>query len=235
MSEGTLEGQPEAAKKGSGASFLKLVGILIILAAIAVAGYFLYNQFGGSVAVVNGQKISRAVYNERYAMLSASIASQGISATTTEAVSAIKKQTLENLVTETVILQAANKEGIKANATEVSALFDQNKSQFSDAAAFEKELTKQGYTEATFKAALERENIIRHYFEAHLDLTSAKASDAEVKALYDQAIANDKNIPPLDQVRTQVENQIIQQKQQQLVGDYVTRLKASSTIDILTK
>lgn len=241
MTEETTGSQQGTMTKRHGLSFFKLFVFIVIVAAIVAAGYFLIKQGAGivgggeAVALVNDQKISRAVYDVRYAQLVASVTLQGQSATTTEIQAAIKNQTLENLITETLLLQNADKEGIKAKTEEVDAVFAQNKSQFSDEAAFEKALADQGYTNNTFKAFLTRDNIIRQYLTAHIDASLAQATEKEVKTLYDQAAANDKTIPPLSEVRTQVENQIIQMKQQQLIANFVQQLRASSTVETLLK
>ena len=237
MAEETMGGQQGTTEKRSGLSFFKLFVFIVIVVAIIAAGYFLIKQGvgGEAVALVNGQKILRSIYDERYAQLAASIAFQGQLATTTEMQTAIKNQTLDNLVTEALLLQVADKDGIKAKTEEVEAAFTSNKSQFPDEAAFEKALTDQGYTDSTFKEFLTRTNIIQQYLTAHVDTSSAIATAEEVKTLYDQAAANDKNIPSLSEVRTQVENQIIQQKQQLLITSYIQQLRASSTVETLLK
>lgn len=241
MVEETIESQQETTKKRSGLSFFKLLVFIVIVAAIVVAGYFVIKQgvniMGGgeAVALVNDQKISRGTYDERYAQLAASITTQGQSATTTEMRETIKNQVLDNLITETLLLQAADKGGIKANTEEVDSLFEQNKSQFPDETAFEKALTDQGYTDKTFKEFLTRDNIIRQYLTANIDTSSATATEKEIKTLYDQAAANNKTIPPLSEVKTQVENQIIQLKRQQLIANFIQQLKASSTVETLLK
>ena len=241
MTEETTVNQQETPKKGSGLSFVKLSVFIVIVAAVIAAGYFVIKQGvgivggGEAVALVNNQKISRGIYDERYAQLAASITAQGQSATTTETQTAIKNQTLDNLITETLLWQAADKEGIKAKTEEVDAVFTQNKSQFADEAAFEKALTAQGFTTGTFKEFLTRDNIIRQYLTANIDTSSLTATTAEIKTLYDQAAANDETIPKLSEVSDQIKNQIIQLKQQQLIANFIQTLKASSTIETLLK
>ena len=236
MSEETMGNQQETIKKRSGGAFLKFLLFTIIVVAIIAVGYFALKQgvvSGGAVAVINGQKIMRSVYDGRYAQLAASIALQGQSATTTEMQAVIKKQTLDNLVTETLLLQAAEKESIKINSEEVEAAFFQNKSQFPDEEAFVKALTDQGFTDNTFKEFLTKDNIIRQYLMAHIDVSLVTSTEKEIKALYEQAVESNPTIPPLDQVRVQVENQIIQQKQQQLISNFIQQLRASSTVETL--
>ncbi|OHA27023.1 MAG: hypothetical protein A3D52_01005 [Candidatus Taylorbacteria bacterium RIFCSPHIGHO2_02_FULL_44_36] len=235
MSEETMGNQRETTKKRSSLSFFKFFIFIVIVAAIVVAVYFAMKQGVGSgaVAVVNGQKITRAVYDERYAQLATNIALQGQSATTTEMQTLIKNQTLDNLVTEILLLQEADKEGIKVNEQEVNTLFSQNKSQFPDEAEFEKALTAQGFTVGTFKKFLIKDNIIRQYLVAHIDTNTATTTETEIKTLYDQAAASNPTVPPLNQIRDQVKNQIIQQKQQRLIADFIQRLRASSTVETL--
>lgn len=221
----------------------KLIIIVLIIAAALVAGYFLTTSQGGLtsgavtnvVALVNKQQISRAEYDGRYAQLASSIVAQGQSATSTEMQEKIKTQTLDNLITETLLLQTADKKGIKATEEQVNTAFTQNKAQFPDEAAFQKELVAQGLTETTFREFLTKNIAIRQYLTASVDLSSATTTKAEVKAFYDQAAAQNKNVPPLAQVRTQVENQIVQQKQQELVANFIKQLRASSTVEILLK
>lgn len=235
MTEEINENNESATTKRTGLSLPKLLTSIIIAIVIIVAGFLLIKQIGGGVAVVNGQRITRSEYDMRYKQLAASVVAQGGSATTTEMQSAIKQQAIDNLVSETLLLQAANKEGIKADEKTINDQLTQSVKQFPDDAAYKKALVDQGFTEATYKASLTRNNIIQQYLKVHVDVSSATATDSEVKALYDQVAATNKTIPPLDQVRTEVENQIVSQKQQVLVNNFIERLKASSTVEILLK
>jgi hypothetical protein len=233
MSEETTENNQAVEKKQSKFSFFRYFIILVIIAIIAGAAGYFFNNKNGAVAIVNGQKIARSLYNERYAQLSAAVASQGRSATTTEMQTLIKTQTLDNLTSEALLLEAAGKENIKADTTAVDTQFAKDKSGFTDATAFEKALTSQGFTDSSYKEALIRNNIIQQYLAKHIDIASVKATPAEVRALYDQSIVGSTNVPPFAEVKAQVENQIIQQKQQQLISTFIQQLKASSTIQTL--
>lgn len=228
---------PEPTKKTS--SVLKVIVAIVVLAIIVVAGYVLTKKGGliksTAVAIVNGKEITRPEYDSRFAQLSAAVVAQGQSATSTEIQAKIQTQTLENLITETMLLQAAEKEGIKANEGQVTEAFAKNKAGLPDEAAFEKALTAQGLTQVTFKEFLTRDNIIRQYLTAHIDASTATTTPEEVKAFYNQVAANNKTVPPLAEVRTQVANQIVQQKQQQLIANFIQKLRASSTVETLLK
>ncbi|OHA15557.1 MAG: hypothetical protein A3H57_01910 [Candidatus Taylorbacteria bacterium RIFCSPLOWO2_02_FULL_43_11] len=234
MSEETTGSQEAATQKKSFFSFKKIIIAIILIAGIAVAVYFYMNS-AVAVAVVNGQKITKSEYDERYAALAAGIVAGGQSATTTEMMTQIKTQTIDNLVTEALLLQAAAKEGVKSDSTAVDTQFSSSKSQFADDSAFTKALTDGGYTADTFKSYLTRANIIQQYLTSHIDVNTAAASNAEVTSLYEQVAAVDKTVPPLSEIKSQVEAEIVRQKQQMLVTDYISKLRASSTIEILLK
>ncbi len=221
-----------SAKRGGG--FLKIVLVIIVLALI---GGGVYSLMGSreAMAVVNGIKIPMSAYQERFDRLEATIIAQGGSATSTEVQTAMKNDTIKNLIDEELVLQAAGKEGIKANEDQINTQQAQSRSSFADEAKYQEALQKQGYTEKTFREFLTRMNIIQQYLIAHVSTSSANASESEIKSLYDQAKAVDKSIQPLSEVRPQVEQKIIAQKQQQLVNAEVEKLRTASQIEILIK
>lgn len=233
MSEGTMENRQGAGQKQSGLG--GIIGVLVLVAAVVGAGYFFVSQANAAVAIVNGEKITRGQYNEHYAQLVANVTLQGGSATSTEVQAVIKEQTLDDLITESLLLQAAGSKGTTANVESIDAEIAQSKAQFADDAAFKKALTERGFTDSTFKSALTKTNIIQQYLQAELDLSSATSTPAEVKALYDQVAATNPGLPALAEIRDQVESQIVQEKQQHLISDYIAELKASSKIEILLK
>ena len=238
MSEEINEGQEGEATKRGGVSLTKVLILIIIVVVIALLGYFLMKQGGlggqaAAVASVNGVNIPRSEYDARYARLEATVMVEGQSTISTEIQTAIKQQVLNDLISESLVLQAAAKSGIKADDAATEVAFNQSKSGFADATVFEVELKKQGFTEASFKETISRNLIIQQYLKANVDVSSATASDAEVKALYNQAAEADETVPPLSEVRAQVENQIISQKQQTLISAFIEKLKAESKIETL--
>lgn len=234
MSEEQIENdKPEQAPNRSGWLKTRSVVIIVIVAVLVVAGYFIFSPNFKAVAEVNGQVISRAAYNERYRELQAYLISNGQSATSTEAQAAIKQQAIDGLVNETLLLSLAKKEGIVAKDDEINSQITQAKAKFKDNAAFEDAIKVQGLTDSSFKDNVVKQNIIQQYLVAHLDFSSATSTDKEVTAFYQQASASGGNIPPLSQVRSQIEAQIVQQKQQQIISQYIQALRASSTVKIL--
>jgi hypothetical protein len=225
---------PAESPKKKGGMLGKIILIIIVLAVIG-GGVYYANNSTKAAAVVNGETISMAEYTERFNRIAATITAQGGSATTTEMQTAIKNEALKNLVDEELVLQAAKKENIVAKSSEVDTQLSQTKTQFGDDTKYKDALTKQGYNETTFRDFLTRMNIVQQYLAAHVSTSTVKASETEVKSLYDQAKQVNKNLPPLASVRAQVEQQIVTQKQQQLVDAEVEKLRSASKIEILVK
>jgi hypothetical protein len=232
MSEETPEVKETTEKKRSGISLFKVLAFLLIITAVGFGGYMLIGKMGGeAVAVVNGQKILLSEYTERYNQLASSVTAQGLNATSTEMQTALKKQTLDNLVNEALVLQAAEKQGIKVKETEVDTRISDTKAQVGE--AYDSVLKAQGYTEESFRDFVEKGNIVQQYLGTQIDVSSAVASDEEIEALYNQAKLANKDLPSLSEVRAQVEAQIVQEKQQKLVADYIAKLKSESQVEIL--
>lgn len=232
MPEESIENQTSSSAKRGG--FLsKLIIFIIVIGIIVAISYAILQTQGGAIAIVNGEKITKAQYNERYSKLALTVASQGQSATSTEIMAAMKKQVTDDLVSETLVLQEAKKAGISANTDAVDAAIKQSQAQFPDNAGYEKALKDQGFTDMSYKSTLTTQNIIQQYLSTHVDLTTAVSTPAEVTTLYNQAAASGQTVPPLDQVRSQVEAQIIKQKQQSLISKFIDQLKSSAKIEIL--
>lgn len=237
MSEETTQTETQAEESTSKPrSFIgRIVKLVVIVAIIAVAGYYVSSVFGGTVATVNGERITKGEYEAYYAKATAILAAQGVDVTTEETKALLKKQSIDDLVVETLVLQKADEEGIVSDAGVVDTQIEESKKQFADEAAFQAELTKQGFTEKTFKETLLRQNIIQQYLAKHVDVSGATPTEAEIQAVYKQAAAANKDLPALSEVRTLVEGEVVRQKQQTLVAAYLNTLKEASEIEILLK
>ena len=218
--------------KGKGSFFRKLVW-LIIIAAIIFGGYSVFQNQAKAVAIVNGEKITQGQYQKKFSQIQKYLESQGQSATSTEMAGLIGKQAIQDLVNETLLLQKAREEKIEADVGVVDAQLKQTKSQFPDDAAYQKALGDQGYTEASFRETIRLQNIVQQYLTSNIDMSLATTTAAEIKQFYDQSTAGGGTVPPLEEVRTQIEAELLRQKQQNLISQYIAGLTASSTIEIL--
>jgi len=99
-------------------------------------------------------------------------------------VTAMRRETLDLLINQELLWQAAEKQGIVATPEEVNRVLDDTQAQFSTADAFLNKLALEGYTRESYRTHLERLVSARKY----LDMVSAKVavSAAEIHDFYIQ-------------------------------------------------
>jgi len=99
-------------------------------------------------------------------------------------VTAMRRETLDLLINQELLWQAAEKQGIVATPEEVNRVLDDTQAQFSTADAFLNKLALEGYTRESYRTHLERLVSARKY----LDMVSAKVAvnAAEIHDFYIQ-------------------------------------------------
>ena len=216
-----------------------LIAVVVVLVLVAGGWYYVssgkFAQPAGApaaadnpVATVNGENI---VQSRLAAAESQIMAQQGTTTTLTQV--QVRAQALDSLIAQALLRQAAQKAGITASSTQVDAEVQANKTQLGGEDAYQQALTAQGMTEEDLRAQISASLIIQTYLIQTLNLSAVAASDAEVKAAYDQVAAQQTGVPPLAQVKDQVKALVIQQKQQQLIDAQVQKLRAEGDVKVL--
>lgn len=206
--------------------------IIAIVVVIAAAGWYVLSGHAGSnntVATVNGTAITRA---ELVAKESEIAAQQGMVATSTAVQAQFQGDALNSLIGQTLLVQAAQLAGVAASSTQVDAQLAAARAQFGTQAEYDKALTAQGMTEADLRTQFSENSLINAYLDTQLNLSTATATPAEIAAAYNQVAAQQKGVPPLAQVRAQVAQMVVQQKQQISVNAYVAQLRSAAKIQI---
>lgn len=231
----------QAPRKGWG----RVITVLVVLAILAGAAYVYFqsdlldgvsdpaNQSAGAVvATVNGTEITQAEVDERIERNQSTLLSQGIDATNPDTRSDLEDQVLEQLINEELVLAAAQAQGIVVTDTEVTAQMDAIKAQFESDAAFESQLAENGFTEATLAANLKRDLTIQRYIEQIAAADPIEISAEEVETAYATLAEQNEEIPPLEEIRDQIEAQLRQQQLAVVVASAVEELRTSADIVI---
>jgi len=88
-------------------------------------------------------------------------------------------------------------------------------------------------TEEDLKEQTQLNLAMQTYLNQELDLELSEVTEAEITALYNQQAANLEDAPALEDVRTELEQVLLQQKQQELIIEHVQQLRADADIEIL--
>jgi len=218
---------------------LPIVGVVAI---VLVALYFVFfntttennnqtNETGGTVAVVNGEEISRNYFES---VKSQVLAQQGVDLESVDdnMEKQINEQIVDQIISQTLIEQAVADSGITAPEEEVDAQLDATISQLGGDEAFEQVLSSQGLDRDFFLEQIRSNINTQAYIEQELDTSSITVTDEEVEAAYNEISSQNENIPALEEVRAQIEQSVRQQKQQSLTLELIERLRAEADIEI---
>lgn len=190
------------------------------------------------VAVVNGQKISKQEFADAYRQRLQSTAAQGGQAPVDQ--DQLKKQTAESLVSTELLAQAAEKKKLRPSAKEVDARIEElaGQNQMKPAQLLQA-LQAQGLDEGAVRDQIGTQVAVEKLVEA--EGGSTKPTDQEVRAYYQQVKAQQEQsggngqaqqLPPLKQVRPQIEQQLASQKQAQVAQQLVQRYRRTGTVTI---
>lgn len=197
------------------------------------ADIFNEGNSGEAVATVNGEEISSSEFESLKSQViqEQELDAENLDEQTEEQ---IETQVIDSLVSQVLLQQIIDQSDISVEDSEVDTQIQTIvSSQFGgDQEAFQTALTETGMNEADLQSQIKQELKRQAYFEQELDFSSISATQEEIQATYDQVSAN-QDVPSLEEVSDQVENMVLQQKQQQLIEAHVEELRAEAEVEIL--
>lgn len=184
------------------------------------------------VARVNGEEIKKADLESSEAQI---LAGQQVdpATLTDENRKQLRLQALDALVSNALIRQAAAASGAAATEEEIKAQLETVKGQFEDADKYQAALTAQGMSEQNLLAMITIDLGIQKYLQQTLNLEAITVTEEELKELYDKEAAVVESMPPLEEIHDQYKAFIVQQKQQQKIGEHVKDLAGKGQIEVL--
>jgi peptidyl-prolyl cis-trans isomerase SurA len=208
-----------------------MVSLLVALVILLGAGYYVYSTQakGGVVAVVNGEKIYRDALNENIERMQQGAVQQGMDITDPALQSEIQTQSLQILIDNALLMKAASDIGITASEEEIQEKYEELIAQTGGEEALNALLVEANLTIDELKENIEERVIIDKYFEEVSDIEGVTITDEEITeflSAFDPA-----DLPPLEEIRPQVEAQIRSQKQQEIVDTILQDLRDNAEIE----
>jgi FKBP-type peptidyl-prolyl cis-trans isomerase (trigger factor) len=224
-----------------------LTAILVVVAILLLAGgayWYLTERQGDEMAatdeenqvaaVVNGHEIDRATLERSIEQVTGTYAAQGIDTSSDEANATIREQALTALINRQLMIDAATAAGLTATEEEIQAEYQVALDNVGGEESLATALSDIGMTEADLRADIANDVIINRYLDEKLKLNTVTVSDEEVKTAYDEAAeSNGEDVPPLEDVEELIRNQLLVEKQQELIGTELERLRGEATIEIM--
>ncbi len=184
-------------------------------------------------ARVNDVEISKSEFNSSVQQLTEMAVAQGADAADPAAAAQFKTQAIETLVNAELLRQAAVGEGMTATPEQIETRFNEIRDGIGGAEQLAARMAEFGVTEASLRRDIENEFLIQGLFDSKIDSDAIEISEAEVAAFYEKAGGTAAGLPPLAEVRDQVEAQVRFEKEQVLIGEYLEVLKKDAEVEIL--
>lgn len=182
---------------------------------------------GMVVAVINGKELTGDRYNTVYSQTKTLLYEQGQDVKDQEL---IKEKALNALVSQEVLSQDVENQGIDISKQEIDAYIDDTKSQFDSEKQFQKELKKLNYTEETFREQvalqLEQKQYVKEAFG------KIEVSDQEVESYYEELKKQSDDLPKLEEVKENIKAQLANQQLQNKLNQRIKDLKEEAEIEM---
>ena len=235
MDPQTSAGAPEApSRKGR---WLGIVITIIVLVLLAGAAYVFTKGGSGEdvLASVNGIAITQVDVDLRISHAKTGLEAQGLNLSDPETSSLLKSQALEEIINEMIVLTDAEAKGITVTEAEIDAQYAQIRGRFTTDEEFATELEKNSFTEATLRENVRRELVIQKYVTQIASASTLSITEGEVTAFYTQLQGQTEDLPPLTDLRGEIETQLKNQKLAAAVQTVVQELRSKATIEMKTE
>jgi len=219
-----------------------IVIAIVVLVVLTAGAWYVFSsgtnpneespESANAAVLVNGEEVAMT---EVEAVKMQIAAGQGADVASLDAVALANLQTqaIDALIAQTLVRQSVKNSGVVVPQADVDAQINAIKEQLGDTAAFQAELTTQGLTEETLRARISDQLSTSLYLNQKLGLASVAATEEEIQSTYEQSVSGAEDAPNLEDVRSQVEAFVIQQKQQILIDQLIQQLRAGAEVEIL--
>lgn len=186
---------------------------------------------GPAAAEVNGVKIPLATYEKNRIQIENNAAAQGLTVTDEAVKAEISKQAIDVLINTELLKQAAAKEGITVTQEQIDTRYQEIIASLGGEDALEAKMVELAITEDSLQSDIKGEILIQSYLSKAVDLSKVTVDEADVKAVYDQANTPGATLPPLAEVKADIEAQLKSTKEQELVNAHIETLRTDAKIE----
>jgi hypothetical protein len=196
------------------------------------SGITSYMKSTEAVATVNGTSISMLDFESTLRQLTVNTAGQGVDVNDPTIVAELRTQAIESLVNTEVLRQKAEASNVTVTDEDIQARYAQIETGLGGAEGLAARMAELGVTDEMLRRDIRNDILIQTHLEASIDRSGVTVTDEEIQSLYDQATAGGADVPPLAEVREQVEMQIRSEKEQSLVAKYVDELRGQAAVEV---
>lgn len=184
-----------------------------------------------AAAVVNGVKIPLSTYEKNRAQIEKNATTQGLTVTDEAVKTGITKQAIDVLVNTELLKQAAAKADIKVTQEQIDTRYGEIVTSLGGEEALKAKMIELGITDESLQSDIKGEILIQGYLSKAVDLSKITVSEEDIKKVYDQANTPGAKLPPLAEVKADIEAQLKSTKEQELVNTHIETLRKDAKIE----
>ncbi len=245
--------EPAAPESSSNMTAFIVGAIILALGMIAVAWFFInadanqvptgadtempgFEEDGDPddpVVIINDTTLTRAEFNRIRQQTVQQAQTMGMDMNDPQTREQINEQAMDTLINTELIRQAAAGAGVTADSAAIDMRFAEIVDMVGGPEALQASLEQLGLTEASLREDVEQELVVQEYLGTLAGPGDLTATEAEVQDLYDAFGGEEAGLPPLAEVRGEVEEQVIANKEQELITGLLEDLRVDAEIEIL--
>ena len=218
------------------------IGIVVAVMALILGYVFLFTDsklsdmmpFGrDTVALVNGEAIKQIEFQNSIKNVTDAYVQQGIDVTDPATIEVIESEAVKRLINTELLLQAANKAGYTADDERVAGQLTILKEEFGGDEALEARLAELNLTEEMLYNDVREQIIVGDYLEKETAVGTVAVSEEEISTFYENLKGQyGEQLPPLEDIKTQIEADVRIQKQQAVLSEVLADLRAVADVEV---
>ncbi|HEY0964676.1 MAG TPA: SurA N-terminal domain-containing protein [Candidatus Paceibacterota bacterium] len=229
--------------------YITAIAVVIVAAVLVAVAYMMEQQgrlntglFDGvnrmvsmqkAVATVNDAKISQYDLDISMSQISAGAAMQGIDIADPEIKAKIQEQAIEMLVNTELLKQEAAARNISITDADVDARLETLRSDVGGEEVLVERMAEFNIDQKTLLRDIRSELTIQKLLDEVFAEKGVEITEADIEDFYDANGGEAAGLPPLTDVREEIETQIRSDKQQEIVTAFVEELRGKSSVEIL--
>lgn len=185
------------------------------------------------VAVVNGEEITEKDLNTSIQQFNQAAIAQGVDTSDPEVAANIRAQALEVLVNTALLKQAAHAEEIEVSDEVAAERMEAIQAEIGGEEVLQERIAELGLSKEDLKEDIKEEILIQTLLDGIFAEAGIVITDEEIQAVYDSAGGAEAGLPPLEEVRDQIEAQVRGTKEQEVIEAYLASLKTDAEIELI--
>jgi hypothetical protein len=187
-----------------------------------------------AAVIVNGEKVPLALFTKNQEQLTLQASGQGLDPADPTVSEQIKQQAIDLLINSALLRQAARAAGITVTDEQIDARYQTIVDSQGGEEALMARMAELNITKDGLMQDINDEILIQTHLSSAVDTSGLVVTDEEIEALYASVTSNPEvEVPPLEEVRAQIEQEIRFTKEQELISAYIETLKTEAAIEVV--